>query len=734
MAERTMKTGWSALLALTLTALGCPGGFAGEAGSSTPAGRVDFANDLIPVFTKAGCNAAACHGAAIGRGGFKLSLYGGNPAADYEAIVRQVEGRRVNLARPEESLIVLKPTKQIAHRGGRRLVDGKEGAELLLRWIRQGAGLLSSRSLARVEVAPRKHVAEKPGSSIQLRATAYFSDGSSQDVTRWTVFTAEDPSAVKIDSESAAAKLLRRGRQIVIARYLDRVTPIELIVPLSGSKPDLAAEPRRGFIDREILDALSTLRLSPSPMADDATFLRRVTLDLSGRLPTTTAARAFLADPGPKKRQGVIDRLLASEEFSQYWTLQLAKLLRIHPDQGSGEVAERDQQGALKYHQWLHRQVRDNVGYDRLARSVILATGDSHEVGPANFYRTVKGPRKQAEFMSEVFMGSRLRCANCHNHPLDRWTQDDYHGLAAIFARIEGGQVVKVKASGEVIHPRTLEKALQRIPGEDFLGADIVDGRGRLASWLTDPANPYFSRAIVNRLWKAMMGRGLVEPADDFRATNPPTHPALLAGLADDFVKNGYDLRHTLRTIALSAAYSRSSKATAENKADGSFYSHAIRQGLEPEVLADAISDVLGVAGRYGEEPKGTRAVTLVDPKTRSVALDILGRCSREESCESPAGSTGGLQRKLHLFNGALLNARIGAPGGRLDKMIAAGESSLSIAEHFYLVALGRYPGNEESAFWKEQLGENVPAGRQRELLEDFVWSLLVCNEFVSNH
>ena len=727
MAERTMKTGWSALLALTLTALGCPGGFAGEAGSSTPAGRVDFANDLIPVFTKAGCNAAACHGAAIGRGGFKLSLYGGNPAADYEAIVRQVEGRRVNLARPEESLIVLKPTKQIAHRGGRRLIDGKEGAELLLRWIRQGAGLINSRSLDRVEISPGRHVAEKPGASIELRATAFFSDGSKQDVTRWTVFTAEDPSAVKIDSESAAAKLLRRGRQIVIARYLDRVTPIELIVPLSGSKPDLSAEPRRNFIDREILAALSTLRLAPSPAADDATFLRRVTLDLGGRLPTAAAARAFLARTDPKKRQAVIDRLLASEEFSEYWTLRLAKLLRINPGQ-------QNRQGALKYHQWLHQQVRENTGYDKLARTVILATGDSHKVGPANFYRTVKGPRKQAEFMSEVFMGSRLRCANCHNHPLDRWTQDDYHGLAAIFARIEGGQVVKVKASGEVIHPRTLEKALQRIPGEDFLGADIVDGRGRLASWLTDPANPYFSRAIVNRLWKAMMGRGLVEPADDFRATNPPTHPALLAGLADDFVKNGYDLRHTLRTIALSAAYSRSSKATAENKADGSFYSHAIRQGLEPEVLADAISDVLGVAGRYGEEPKGTRAVTLVDPKTRSVALDILGRCSREESCESPAGSTGGLQRKLHLFNGALLNARIGAPGGRLDKMIAAGESSLSIAEHFYLAALGRYPGNEESAFWKEQLGENVPAGRQRELLEDFVWSLLVCNEFVSNH
>ena len=725
MAERTMKKGWIVLLALA--ALNSPGGFAGETSSSTPAARVDFSNDLLPVFTKAGCNAASCHGAAIGRGGFKLSLYGGNPAADYEAIVRQVEGRRVNLARPEESLIVLKPTKQIAHRGGRRLIDGKEGAELLLRWIRQGAGLISSRSLDRVEISPGRHVAEKPGASIELRATAFFSDGSKQDVTRWTVFTAEDPSAVKIDSESAAAKLLRRGRQIVIARYLDRVTPIELIVPLSGSKPDLSAEPRRGFIDREILEARSTLRLAPSPGADDATFLRRVTLDLGGRLPTAAATRAFLARTDPKKRRAVIDRLLASEEFSEYWTLRLAKLLRVNPGQ-------QHRQGALKYHQWLHQQVRDNTGYDELARTVILATGDSHLVGPANFYRTVKGPRKQAEFMSEVFMGSRLRCANCHDHPLDRWTQDDYHGLAAIFARIEGEQVVKVKASGEVIHPRTLEKALQRIPGEDFLGADIVDGRGQLARWLTAHGNPYFARAIVNRLWKALMGRGLVEPADDFRATNPPTHPALLSSLADDFVKNGYDLRHTLRTIALSAAYSRSSKATEENKADGSFYSHALRQELEPEVLADAISDVLGVAGSYGEEPKGTRAVTLVDPKTRSVALDILGRCSREESCESPAGATGGLQRKLHFFNGALLNARIAAPGSRLDKLITAGQPPLSIVEQVYLAALGRYPAAAESAFWKEQFGDNVPADRQRELLEDFVWSLLVCNEFTSNH
>ena len=293
---------------------------------------------------------------------------------------------------------------------------------------------------------------------------------------------------------------------------------------------------------------------------------------------------------------------------------------------------------------------------------MILATGDSHQIGPANFYRTVDGPREQAEFMSELFMGARLRCANCHNHPLDRWTQDDYHGLAAIFAKIEGGQVVKVKPSGEVIHPATRDQAIPRIPGDRFLSADISDGRVELANWLTESDNPYFAKAIVNRLWKRMMGRGLVEPVDDFRSTNPATHPDLLTKLADDFVAHGYDLRHTLRRIALSATYARSVNALPRNTADDRFYSHALRKPLEPEVLADAISDVLGVPDKYGDEPEGTRAVSLFDPNTKSDALDILGRCAREASCESSTGPIGGLPRKLHLFNGALLNARIGAP------------------------------------------------------------------------
>ena len=393
-----------------------------------------------------------------------------------------------------------------------------------------------------------------------------------------------------------------------------------------------------------------------------------------------------------------------------------------------------DTQGAFAYHQWLSEQVQDGVGYDQIARAVILATGDSHEVGPANFYRTVKGPREQAEFMSELFMGARLRCANCHNHPLDKWTQDDYHGLAAIFAKIESDQIVKVKPSGEVIHPATREKAVPRIPGIQFLPADVADGRIELANWLTGSDNPYFAKAIVNRLWKAMMGRGLVEPVDDFRATNPATHPELLTELADDFVANGYDLRHVLRRIARSESYARSANTRPQNATDDRFYSHALQKPLEPEVLADAISDVLGVPDIYGDEPKGTRAVSLFNPNTESAALDILGRCSRETSCAGSTEATDGLQRKLHLFNGALLNARIGVPSSRLDRLIAADKLPMEIVNAFYLAALSRHPTETEQQFWEQHIDVSASANSQRAVLEDMVWSLLTCNEFVTNH
>ncbi len=731
--------------------------------------RVDFKNDLIPVFTKHGCNAGACHGAAIGRGGFKLSLYGGDPESDFEAVVRQVNGRRVNLSKPDLSLIFLKPAEYVEHGGGTVFDDDSESAQLLIDWIKQGAGNESQRDLTSVEIAPKRHVAKSLGEPVALRAVAHYSDGTSRDVTRWTIFKAEDTSAVEInDSLSTVgeragvrgqqvARVLRRGRHIVVARYLSKVVPIEMVVPLADSKVNLAAESRNNFIDEEILKSLAVLGLPPAPIVDDTTFLRRITLDLTGRLPSVEQVNSFLTSsplksPHPQtaggdaeesrerntpairgrgglsdKRAALVDELLSSDEFTEYWTLQLAKLLRIRP-QG------RDVKAALAYHTWLSDQVRDDVSYKQLAHTMIMAIGDSHENGPANFYRTVAGPREQAEFMSELFMGSRLRCANCHNHPLDRWTQDDYHGLAAIFARIERGRIVSEKPSGQTIHPRTLEPAIQRIPGEQFLAEDATDGRKQLADWLTDSSNPYFAKAIVNRLWKRMMGRGLVEPVDDFRDTNPATHPALLDKLAEDFAANDYSLRHTLRVIASSTTYARTANATAQNKDDDRFYSHAARRPLEPEVLADAISDALGVAGKYGNEPDGTRAVMLVNPKTPSRTLDILGRCGRDESCESSPGAIGGLPQKLHLFNGALLNARIAAEGSRLNQLHSSGKQPMEIVNAFYLAALNRRPSDQEQEHWKGTLARLKSTDDQRAFLEDFVWGLMTCNEFVTNH
>lgn len=686
--------------------------------------RIDFDTRVIPVLTKAGCNTGACHGAAAGRGEFRLSLYGGDPGFDHRSIALERKGRRVNLAKPDESLLLLKATESINHGGGPRLELDGAGASVLSQWINEGASRSRSARLDDFFVEPQSRVVSGVGATVDLKASAHFSGSPVSDVTRWTVFTPEDSAAVEIDSNSGMATVLRRGRHIVVARYLDHVVPVEIIVPLSDRDVDLAEEPRRSFVDDHVLRTLEVLHLPVSPAADDSAFLRRVTLDLIGRLPTPTMQHEYAVNSSPTKRQQLVDRLLVSDEFTEYWTLRFAKLLRIRSQPG-------DTQGALTYHSWLRRQIGNGVPYDQLARTILTATGDTHEVGPANFYRTGGGPRKQAEFASELFMGTRLRCANCHNHPLDRWTQDDYHGLAAIFAKVNRGRVIKVVARGEVAHPRTGEAAISRIPGDRFL-EDADDGRAEMAAWLTDPQNPFFAKTAVNRFWKAMMGRGLVEPTDDLRATNPATHPPLLKQLADDFVEHGYDLRHTLRLIALSSTYSRNSQLSPENQSDDRYYSHAFSRPLSPEVLSDAIADVTGVFDHYADHPPDTRAVSLFDPKIESETLTILGLCSREESCETPREGSGGLTLKLHLLNGPLLNRRVVAAEGRLANWIAAGVDAEEIVDRFYRLALCREPAAGERSFWNGQL--SADGSNERDVLEDFLWGLLTCKEFVTNH
>ena len=690
-----------------------------------PPEPVDFDTQLIAVFTKAGCNYAACHGGAAGRGGFKLSLFGGDPAADYRTIVREFEGRRVDLARPGDSLIVAKPTGLLDHGGDIRLEIDSPGARLLEEWIRAGAPRLQRHRLEEFRVEPARVVLERPGETVRLRATARFDDGERRDVSRWTVFTAGDPSAVDIDEETGEVTVRRRGQTVITARYLSRVVAVEILVPLTDRPVDLSKSPKHNFIDERVLERLATLRLAPAPQADDLTFLRRARLSLTGTLPALEEIREFVSSDDPGKRAKLVDALLESDEFDDYWAFRLARLLRVRSLPGDRRVP-------VVFHAWLREQVEKGTRYDEVCRQLLTAEGDSHERGEAGFYRMTSSPREHAEYVSEVFLASRLKCAGCHNHPLDRWTLDDYHGLAAVFARIDRGRVVRLMDRGEVTHPRTGKAATPRIPGERFLEA-ARDGRRDLADWLTRPANPYFARATVNRLWKALMGRGLVEAVDDLRATNPATHPQLLVELARDFVEHGFDLRHTLRRIARSAAFARATRAAGASTRDDRFYSTAIVRPLEAEVLADAISRVTGVAGIYGELPPGTRAISLSDPSIPSVSLDILGRCARESSCESVASGGTGLATRLHVLNGPLVNGKITAEDGRLGRLLKGGSENGAIVDQFYRRALGRPPRSEERLFWKGRLDADDSATR-RQALEDFLWSLLSCREFVTNH
>jgi hypothetical protein len=683
---------------------------------------VHFETEIMPLFTKAGCNSGACHGAAAGRGGFHLSLLGADPAADYETIVQAFEGRRINSANPERSLIYAKPVGQLEHGGETVIEEGSLSAKRLLSWISAGAPRGVQRKLTSFEVEPRRALCDQLPTSVQIRVTARFDDGPEVDVTAWTVLSPTDPAAVRID-ELHRAQISRRGQHVVIARFLDQVFPIQFNVPLSDLQVDLSGEASKGFIDEHVLQLLTELRLPVSPPATDSTWLRRVSLDLTGRLPEPPNVEAFLADTAHDKRSRLIDALIDSDAFADYWTWRFAKLLRLHS-------LPNDKEGMNAYSEWLHREIARDAPLDEMAVQLLTATGDSHVVGPANFGRMVGDARAQAELVGQFFLGMRLGCANCHNHPLDRWTQDDYHGLAAVFAKLDRSRQVALTARGAVTNLRTNEPAVPRIPGSRYL-AEEGDHREAVVEWITSRDHDYFARATVNRLWKAMFGRGLVEPTDDLRDTNPATHPELLTKLADDFVKNGYRIRHTLKLIAVSDAYARSAESVAGNELDDRFYARAYPRAMEPEVLVDAIADVTGVPAQF-EGHGNSRAVRLIDPLVSAPVLDVLGRCNRAGGCDENASGNVGLPAQLHLLNGDLINSRLSSMEGRLRKLIDADQSDEAIVIEFFLRGLARRPTNDELMRWRKRLAAEDAAERMRKL-EDFVWSMLNSQQFREN-
>ena len=685
-----------------------------------------FRVGILPILTKAGCNSGACHGASTGQGGFRLSLLGYDALEDHLAITRDLRGRRIDTEKPERSLFLRKPLRDIAHRGGRRIDPGSDAHRALEAWIAAGAPYgPEDLRVARIEASPASALLAE-GESISIRVTAILSDGAREDATALALYDSNDDAIAEVDGQGRV-RALRPGVTSIRVRFGGEVEAVRIAVPYPAdpsSEAAFAAFLPRGFIDELVLAELKRLNLPPSRESDDAEFLRRAHLDLTGRLPSSAEARAFLDEPpSDAKRDRLVDRLVESEGFNDLWTHRLAELFLSGGKRASDAIAAAE-------HAWIRDQVVRRTPLDRVARELITAEGDATRVGPAGFLLLASDPRDLAEIASGVFLATRIGCARCHAHPADRWTQADHIALAACFAKVErDGSVVRVRGDGAIDDPRSGKPAEPRPPGGTFREAIPAgtDPRRALADWVTAPENRLFARALVNRAWKHLMGRGLVEPAGDLRPTNPATNPGLLDALAADFVSGGHDLRRLVRTIARSRAYRLSCRATPANRLDDRLFSRAYPKPLGAELLLDALSAATGVPERFPGHPDGTLAVELPSARTPSLALDILGRCSRDTSCDAAGSTGGGIAQALHLLNGATIAEKVrGVLAGSLAELPA----KEAITE-LYLRCFSRYPDPEEIAH-----GEQVidAAGARGQAIEDLLWALLNSREFAFNH
>ncbi len=706
--------------------------------SETIQSPVDFDTQVMPVLTKAGCTAGACHGSAAGRGEFRLSLYGTRPTEDYDEIVRVLEGRRINRSHPDDSLLLQKPTEQLSHEGGTRLdVDGND-FQIVRRWIEEGANRIQRRRLVGFQFEAAQDVVISIGDSVTLTAVATFDDGAHESVVPWTVFRPDDPSAVEV-LESGIATVRRTGRHVIVARYLDRVAAVELIVPFAGTNklafrlspvanasqsvsPDSVLSPNVDFfVDRK----LQRLNISAAGCATDSQLARRLYLDLCGRLPTPEEVHVFVASAAADKLEQLIDRLLASPDYIEFWTFRLANAFRVGP------------RSSPAYYKWIRECVANDVAYNVMVRQLLQATGDIQTNGPANFYAVSGDPRATVELVSSLFLGVRMQCANCHDHPLDVWTQDDYHGMAAVFANVKSGAVVTT-GRGEVIHPVTGEAAIPRIPGQRFMTGDL-DQRIELSAWITSQDNPFFRRALVNRVWNYLMGQGLVEPIDDLRSTNPATHPQLLQWLAEDFGENNHSLRLLVRTICRSNAYQRSGKVSGQ-AIDLGFYSFARPQVFSPAVFLDAVTDVTYGTGGTTENGnvRMSRAVSLFGLTSKvgkpnnggASIVEPFGGCDPGRDCSLDTVATSELAIQLQFLNGELLNQLVRAPDGELMQCLASEIGPDELVQRFYQKAYSRSPNDRECVYWKQVFADVADRQQLVDVAQDFVWSLLNSKEF----
>jgi len=713
-----------------------------------------FTLDVVPILSKAGCNGGGCHGALAGKGGFRLSLFGYDPAADHRAITRDALGRRVDRADPGASLLLAKPTTAVAHKGGRRLDPESPDYALLAAWI--GAGCpgpdAAGPRLERVEASPGE-VTLAPGATAPLTVTATYSDGSRRDVTRHARFAATDEAVATVDP-AGIVTVVGPGAGAVTAWYSSRVAVARIVVPFPNDVPAAAftAAPRANVIDDLVLEQLAALRLEPSPPCDDATFVRRAFLDTIGRLPSPEEVRRFLADTAPGKHERLVELLLARPEFVDYWAWKWSDLLLV-----TGSKLR--PAAVAAYHRWIRDRVADGTPWDELVRRVVTAKGSSAVDGATNFFAVHQDPESMAENVSQAFLGLSIGCAKCHDHPLEKWTNDQYYAFANLFARVrakgwggdarngDGERTLYVESSGDLLQPRTGRPQPPAPLDAAPLPADFAgDRREALAAWLTSPDNPSFTRAIVNRVWANFFTVGLVEPVDDLRATNPAANEQLLAALAAHTVAHRYDLKALMRLILSSHTYRRSATALPTNAGDRRSFARAYPRRLAAEVLADAIADVTGVRDSfteialndgstekttaYGAE---TRAIQVADAAVKSPFLAAFGRNPRDITCECERSNQPSLVQVLALSNGAAINDKLAAKGGRITQLVATDPAPARIVEQAWLECLSRLPTDAERKSFEELLG-TTPAEERRAVVEDLYWSLLTSREFLFRH
>lgn len=695
---------------------------------------INFPNQIVPIFTKLGCNTGGCHGKSGGQNGFKLSLLGFYPQEDYEYLVKENRGRRIFPAAPEYSLLLLKPTARVPHGGGHRLDPDSYEWQLLTRWIEQGMpyGEPDDPTVERIEVFPRERSMNRDGKQ-QLSVVAHYSDGTALDVTRVSSFESNDTQMAESTTTGLVTVFDVPGDVAVMVRFQGQVAVFRASIPLGLPVTNLP--PSRNVVDEQVFGKLKALGIPPSPLADDAAFIRRVSIDITGRLPTAEEARAFIEDKDPAKRDKLIERLLASPGYADYFANKWSSVLRNKRRNGN-DIAY-----TYRFHSWIRQALERNMPYSQFVRSVLAASGEVELNPPVAWYKEVATSTEQMEDTAQLFLGLRIQCARCHHHPFERWSQNDYYGFEAFFAQVGRKAGRKGTQNERVYHKMGEAKARNPRSGEDLkptgLGgtpneiAPYEDPRQSLVDWMIDPANPFFAKAVVNRYWKHFLGRGLVEPEDDMRVTNPPSNPALLDALAEDFIKSGFDLKHLVRTICQSSTYQLSSEPTELNQGDKLNYSSFYPRRLNAEPLYDAINQVAGTTGGFGGLPPGTRAVQLPDNGFNDYFLTVFGKPEAESACECERSSEANLAQSLHLLNSTDIQNKIATGGGRAAQLAADEERSTEekVTELYYW-AFARPPRPDE---FDLVLAHIEKKENKKEAYEDILWALFNTKEFLFN-